>query len=248
MSISSKKHNPSKRIAGRSLKLPLLNKQNATIYPEDAVVTNIYDNGFEELSSWLITLLEQGIIVLMTEIKAHYKKVLVRRKEPYTSCSLRASTIRARLQFKFGKDLVSYHRNKHEDLYVVLNDLSLMINRTASASIYQNKSNRKVLREGPKEISEHTQSEAVFDTVQILRESIQEFSHYFTMLQNNRSSLIDFDSSMFWNCIPVVLKNFIGMLTMSNRRLNELKTNYDFYSCISYYSSAYVKKTFKVYV
>ncbi|CAF1502366.1 unnamed protein product [Adineta steineri] len=111
----TKRRSPSKRIIERSLQLPLLHKKNTTIYPEEnADTTNVYENAFEELSSWLITLLEQGIIIPMTEIKTYYEKILIRRKEPYKPASLRGSAIRSRLQFKFGKELVFYRRNDHD--------------------------------------------------------------------------------------------------------------------------------------
>ncbi|CAF3952846.1 unnamed protein product [Rotaria sp. Silwood1] len=87
-------------------------------YEDDTQLNKTFINGFEELFSWLRHLLMKEIIVPMTDIKVHYENILRRRKETYSPSILLASAIRARLELKFGQDIV---HEKSEQLLTITN-------------------------------------------------------------------------------------------------------------------------------
>lgn len=44
-----------------------------------------------------------------------------------------------------------------------------------------------------------------------------------------RSSFINLDSFMFWNCVPTTLNNFIRILTMNENKFSKLKKKHVFF-------------------
>ncbi len=244
-----RQRSPSKRIANRLLTVSSLNMKKPVLSHEyNTQDANAYENAFGELCSWLRKELERDGIIAMRDIKSYFEDILCRRNASLSSYGLLGSSIRARLKSKFRDDLIFYRRSKYEGLYVVLNDLPLILDKSINMAFPEKKKPPDACDKMGAERLEHKQCESLFDTVQLLRASIQKHSHFFTMLQKNRSSLTEFDSQMFWNCLPVLLKNFIGMLTLSERRLNEMKKNYDFYSCWYLVSSFFSWKSYSVVV
>ena len=158
----------------------------------------------------------------MADIKVYYEKILRRRKEIYSFSILLASAIRARLELKFGQDIVFYHRAKSEGLYVAINDLSLILNKLMCTHSNEHTQPQCKISTSANKRTQHIRCESMFDIIKCFRESIESYSHYFLMPNKNRLSLVDFNSSMFWNSIRLILKNFIGILTTSNRQLNEI--------------------------
>ncbi|CAF3786549.1 unnamed protein product [Rotaria magnacalcarata] len=193
-------------------------------------IDNIYTTGFEELCDWLSPVLMKGIIVSMNDIKTKYKQILRMRKERCSSSMLLASAVRARLEQKFGNQIMFYYRRKREGLYVALNDLSVILSKLMHDNKSLSTHHQSVPRVNSNPGTAQRSCENIFETVQLLRQSIENYSHYFSMLKKNRLSLIDLDSNIFWDCIPILLKNFIGLLTASSKEFNEIKKQYDFYS------------------
>ncbi|CAF1288798.1 unnamed protein product, partial [Didymodactylos carnosus] len=52
-------------------------------------------------------------------------------------------------------------------------------------------------------------------------------------LKENPNILTDFNSSLFWNCVPVLLKNLIGSVTLNERQFEELKCDHMYYDLLN---------------
>ncbi|CAF4323755.1 unnamed protein product [Rotaria sp. Silwood2] len=239
---SLKRHRIPSTQSNKRLSTSSCNKTKMMLFHEDEIQVNeATANEFGivrkqrisiELCCWLRKLLVQGIIVPMAEIKINYKNIFCQRNRKVPSSTLLGSAIRARLELKFGQQIVFYRRSKSGGLYVAINDLSLVLNQLMSINSQERTQLHRV-ENNKNEITETIRCEAMFDVIQFLRESIESYADYFLMLSKNRLSLVDYNSTMYWQCIPLPLKNFIGMLTMSKRKLNEMKRHYDFYSFLN---------------
>ena len=129
----------------------------------------------------------------MADIKVHYEKILHRQKGIYSSSILLASAIHARLELKFGQDIVFYRRAKSEGLYVAINNLSLILNKLMCTHSNEHTQPQCKISTSANERTQHIRRESMFDIIKCLRESIESYSHYFLMLNKNRLSF-DFNS------------------------------------------------------
>ena len=76
---------------------------------------------------------------------------------------------------------------------------------------------------------QHEVYESIFASVTELRQSIKNGSFLLRKLRNDRQSIVDYDSSLFWACVPLLLKNFIGLLTQSDQDFHNFQTNHRYY-------------------
>jgi hypothetical protein len=191
----------------------------------------LFDDAFHEFSCWLITMLKQGLVLPMTTVKEEYERILHQRKEPYFPRILRVSSIRWRLIKTFGQDLIFFRRSKYDGLYVTINDVAFHMNMSLASSYEHRKKHKKVVIEEPENRTEQERCELMFDSIKLLRESIRSSYHYFTTIKKDLSNLTKLNSALYWNCIPLLLKNFVGVLVSSEKHFNVMKRNYQLYDC-----------------
>ena len=79
---------------------------------------------------------------------------------------------------------------------------------------------------------EREDCEMIMKTIELLRKSINNRSHLFQKFKSSRESIIELDESLFWSCVPLLLRNFIGMITVSEAQYDNIKRNYEFYDLI----------------
>ena len=69
----------------------------------------------------------------------------------------------------------------------------------------------------------------MMSTIDHLRKSIKDRAFLLRQFKSNRQSIVEFDDSLFWGCVPLPLKNFIGLLTLSENKFKRIKNDYGFY-------------------
>ncbi|CAF1280596.1 unnamed protein product [Didymodactylos carnosus] len=196
------------------------------VLPIDEEGSHLYENGFEELTGWLIDLLRKGVLVLMTDVKTQYAVILHRRNELVSDAVLRVDSIRSRLTTRFGNKLFFTKLNKRSGTYVAINDLSLYTKVALSSSLhYYNNNSIKIYETQADEKEKHKQCELIFDSIKLLRRSINENLHYFKHLRKSRSTLADFNSTMFWELLE---KEIFGK---SDNWLKIASVSYDIINC-----------------
>ncbi|CAF1612425.1 unnamed protein product, partial [Didymodactylos carnosus] len=198
---------------------------------DDGPRTRLYNDPFDELGGWLFEMLRTGVLISMTEVQNKYMCILRRRNQPSTEAIVRTTAIRARLVTIYGNELHFTTLNKYSGTYVALNNLSVYTRLALSISLNNNESIKTFEKEQDNP-STKTKCESLFDTLKLLRQSINEHYHYFKKLKENPDILANFNSGLFWDCAPLLLKNFIGSLTLSERRFEELQNNYNYYDLL----------------
>jgi hypothetical protein len=81
--------------------------------------------------------------------------------------------------------------------------------------------------------SQQETCETMFNVIEQLRQSIRNHAFLFRKFTFNRQSIVEFDQSLFWSCIPLLLKNFIGLFTLSEDQFQKIKVNHEFYDLIT---------------
>ncbi|CAF1154261.1 unnamed protein product, partial [Didymodactylos carnosus] len=206
-----------------------------TSYPrllDDCQTTQLYNDPFEELCGWLFCLLETGTLVPMHQVKNTYINILHRWDHEATEATVRQSRIRARLEKIYNDQLLFTTVNKLSGTFIALNDLSFYTCRAVSISMNNNDSQRIYSHEKDDHSEQH-KCESLFYIIKLIRQSINDNYHYFNKLKENPDILTDFNASLFWQCVPVLLKNLIWSITLNERQFDEMKRDYMYYDLIN---------------
>jgi hypothetical protein len=110
---------------------------------------------------------------------------------------------------------------------IALNDVGSYVRLALSSS---NVWTRPESNDVPKE---QETCEAMMRTIEELRECIKERAFLLRKLRTNRQSIVDFDEALFWSCVPLPLKNFVGLLTASEHQFGDIRNNYGHYDLLT---------------
>lgn len=195
----------------------------------------IYDDAFSELCGWLEGLSKNGYLVSMIMVKEKYEEILRSRDEIFTDSMIRTQSIRDRLANKFKDKILFSKVNNRQGVFVSWNDLSTithsaLTNATISDSDSTCNSN-KVYCESIEEKDLDVQSVDLFHAIETIRKSMRESNHYMKKITEHPSSISNLTSGIFWDCIPTLVKNFIGLLIMNDEEFLKNKDD-DNYSHI----------------
>ncbi|CAF3490847.1 unnamed protein product [Rotaria sordida] len=190
--------------------------------PQIKNCSGLFTTAFDELCSWLIDLLHSGLIVSMIDISTEYRIIAERRKENAKANMFRTSSIQKRFKFKYGDKLYFYKQSNNEGVFVGLSDPCFYVrNAVSKLKVWK--------RTEPPGVNKKELCEKFIEVIEQLRLSIKNYIHIFRSMKNDKSSLINFDSDLFWSCIPLLLKNFIGILTLNDGMFSKMKKEYEFY-------------------
>ncbi|CAF3938297.1 unnamed protein product [Rotaria sp. Silwood1] len=195
----------------------------ATPNPETSDMSRFFSTSFDELCSWLIEILNTGVIISIVDVSCEYKTICQRRKETLKPNMLRTSSIQSRLIHRYGDMLHFEKRSNNEGIFVGLSDPSVYIRCALSKpSIWQRADTTDPQRQ-------EQLCERFIDLIEQLRSSLKNNLHIIKSIKYDESSLANFDSDLYWACIPLLLKNFIGMLTLNDDKFSKMKNEYEFY-------------------
>lgn len=74
--------------------------------------------------------------------------------------------------------------------------------------------------------------EDIMVAIEKIRQSIQRNMFYFRNLKKDRLSITSFDQELFWQCVPLLLRNFVGLVTASEEKFQKIKKDYGFYDLL----------------
>ena len=203
-----------------SLRTRLPSSLNRLPVPADDTGSHVYENSFDELCEWLVNELEMGIMLAMTDIQYQYISILRRRNEPVCEGSTRSTAIRARLETRFKEDLLFEKLNNTSGTHVVINDLSAYVRLSIS---HQNSNTDHGPKLSGNDNSSSDDCTVLFNAIKLIRRTISSGSHYLKHLTSNRDKLTSLTTGSLWEFAPLLLKNCIGLLTMSSRQFSDVE-------------------------
>ncbi|CAF0992644.1 unnamed protein product, partial [Didymodactylos carnosus] len=205
-----------------------IDRSTFTYLSNDIQKSSLYPDGFEEMCGWLEDTLRTGALISLTKIQEIFQHLSQHRNEPLSQSTLRTTSIRERLNQRYGDKLHFTKLSKRGGMYVCLNDLSyhalLALKNSSSDSITHN-TYRPILNHISAE-EKQRKCEILFDAVQILRQTVNDNYHFFKKLKEDRQKLAAFTSNLYWDCAPTLLKNIIGMLTSNDVQFQNFKREY----------------------
>jgi hypothetical protein len=198
---------------------------------DDQTRSALYDDGFSELCGWLEDFLSSGFVVSLVTVKDKYEEILKFRKEPFSEGTLRTQSIRLRLNNRFKNNILFTKLNNRQGVFISWNNLTTITESILSNSSTSNCANNiraNNVYEYQKDIDLEAQSKVLLQTIELLRKAIAENMHYLKKTHENNKLLADFSSGVFWDCIPLIIKNFVGLLTTNDDKFQEFKNNYEY--------------------
>lgn len=165
-------------------------------------------------------------------VKDKYQEIVQSRNQSIIEGMIRTKSIRDRLQTKFEDRILFTKLNNRQGLFISWNDLSSITRATLTNSSISN-DDYSIRSDYIYKDQEHLEdikanSKLLFRVTELLRESIRENMHNLNQARRNDQSLSEFTSGLFWNCIPVLIKNFIGLLTANDDCFQHFKDNSDY--------------------
>jgi hypothetical protein len=164
-------------------------------------------------------------------VKKKYQEILESRKDPITEGIIRTSSIRARLHTKFKDQILFTKINNRQGLYISWNDLTTITQSALSNSStfdYNDSFQTNSIYRNQENVASQSQSQLLFQTIELLRDSINDNMHYLKRVHENNKSLADFSTGLFWDCLPKLIKNFIGLLTTNNDNFQRFKNGSEY--------------------
>ena len=194
--------------------------------------SSLYEDSFSELCGWLENLLCTGVIISLVTVTDKYKKIVQSRNEPITESNIRTTSVRDRLRTKFKNRILFTKLNNRQGVFISWNDLSAITESTlsdylSSENNYNFQSN-SVYNDRDNMNNEQMQAQALIQTIELLRDSMHENMHYLKQVEGDNESLAEFTPGLFWDCVPTLIKNFIGLLITNDLDFQSNKNNFEY--------------------
>ncbi|CAF4137062.1 unnamed protein product, partial [Rotaria magnacalcarata] len=197
----------------------------------------IYDTPLHELHAWLTSNLKDSGLVPLAEAQNFYNQIMKnynRDEHSFDYTTIRGDILRKQLEPQFPDYYHFETVNKRNGTYIALNNIS----HYSRAAISLSKSSTLDLsdRQQPTTIISESfdddQSEKckiIFDAVRLLRDNMKDTLHLLETLFKEPNKMTELTSDLFADCVPLVIRNFIGLLTSSNRHFKNLENEYNYY-------------------
>ena len=184
---------------------------------------------------WLVErFIENKCINIFNYIQEKYKEFLKLRNETITDSILRTTSIRDRLSTRFREKILFTKINNSQGIHICWNNMSditqsILTNSTTLDYVNVAETSRIYKSQNAYE-DKQPLCEKLLEAVELLREAMQENVHYLKKIRQNLESLAQFTPDLFSDCVPLLMKNFIGILTLSERNFQSFKNDYQFYN------------------
>ncbi|CAF3090354.1 unnamed protein product, partial [Rotaria sp. Silwood2] len=162
------------------------------------------------------------------------KNVNYKHHHQRSDSTVRCDILRKELEVKYPNHYHFETVNKRDGTYVALNDIS----HYSRAAIHMSKSS--TFDHGDRQDSSCNISKSfnedqvdscqvIFDAVRLLRSHMKDKLYLIETLFKQVDKITELTNDLFIDCIPIVLRNFIGLLTSSNREFKQFENNYFYY-------------------
>jgi hypothetical protein len=199
---------------------------------DDRRRSSLYEDGFSELCGWLESYLHDGFLISLVMVKEKYQEILQSRNQSITEGMVRTKSIRDRLQTKFQTRILFTKLNNRQGLFISWNDLSLITRVTLTNSSLSNDDypieTDHIYNDQDHVENREAHSKTLFQAAELLRQCIRENMHYLKQADRYDKSLPAFTSGLFWDCIPKLVKNFLGLLTANDDCFQHFKNDSDY--------------------
>ncbi|CAF3137029.1 unnamed protein product [Rotaria socialis] len=199
--------------------------------PGSACREDAYKSPMDELITW-VTEQVQDKLISLNEIKDKLRSIIcTQHQEKLDDIQLRNDWVQRQMQehspgkFWFGKIA------KRLGTYIGLNNIGGHLQNILSSSFSYNLSQSNVTATTDQDDSIQSNGKkqlclALFTAITTLREQIRENIYLIQVFHKEPEKITNMTSGILNSLVPMLLRNFIGMLTASNRKFSKIKSEY----------------------
>ncbi|CAF2862598.1 unnamed protein product [Rotaria sp. Silwood2] len=202
-------------------------------YPDTERFESLFQSPIAELSAWLSEQIRDKLISLNI-VKEKFKKIIdAHHPKKFDNIKLRNDWIQRQLQqhspeyFWFGTIA------KCHGTYVCLNNIDYHLKKLLSSSLTStlSQSSASPTVDYDDDINNQKKNlcQTLFTTITTLREHIRDNVHLVRIFNEEPEKMIHLTASLFNNLVPMLLRNFIGILTASDRSFLKIKREYMYF-------------------
>ncbi|CAF1443747.1 unnamed protein product, partial [Rotaria sp. Silwood1] len=202
-------------------------------YPDTERFESLFQSPIAELSAWLSEQVRDKLISLNT-VKEKFKKIIdAHHPKKFDNIKLRNDWLQRQLQqhspdyFWFGTIA------KCHGTYVGLNNIDYHLKKLLSSSLTStlSQSSPSPTVDYDDDINNQKKNlcQTLFTTITTLREHIRDNVHLVRIFNEEPEKMIHLTASSFNNLVPMLLRNFIGILTASDRGFLKIKREYMYF-------------------
>jgi hypothetical protein len=70
------------------------------------------------------------------------------------------------------------------------------------------------------------------NTIEQLRQAMKRQAFALRQFRHNRQAIVEFDPALFWECVPFLLKNFVGIPTLNEHQFDVMKDTHGYYDLL----------------
>jgi len=200
----------------------------------------IYDSPLHELQAWLKSILSDGRLIPLIDVQQRYEQFMksYNLNDHHSDGSVRCDVLRKQLESKFPDQYHFETVSKRNGTYIALNDIShysraairenqsSILNcsdRQQSATVFSKSTNEDQVRE----------CEILFSAIRFLRSRMKDTLHVLETLHNKPELMTELTNDLFADCVPLIIRNFTGLLTASNRQFDKIQKNHVYYEILT---------------
>ncbi|CAF5010295.1 unnamed protein product, partial [Rotaria sp. Silwood1] len=196
----------------------------------------IYDSPINELHAWLKSTLRDGRLIPLIDAQHFYNQIIksYNHHEHQLDSNIRCDSIRKQLESKFPNHYHFETVSKRDGTYIALNDIShysraaICLSKSSTLDLSDHQQPTTITSKSSNE-DQIDECQIIFNAVRLLRSHMKESLHILETLFKQPEKMTELTNNLFADCIPLVIRNFIGFLTSSNRQFKKLEADYNYY-------------------
>ncbi|CAM4964899.1 unnamed protein product [Rotaria socialis] len=197
----------------------------------------IYDTPLHELHAWLTSNLKDSGLVPLAEAQNFYNQIMKQYNQDEHSfdyTTIRGDILRKQLESQFPDYYHFETVNKRNGTYIALNNVShysraaISLSKSSTLDVSDRQQPTTIISEAFDE-DQREKCKIIFDAVRLLRNNMKNTLHLLETLFKEPNKMTELTSDLFADCVPLVIRNFIGLLTSNNRHFKNLENEYNYY-------------------
>lgn len=196
----------------------------------------IYESPLHELNAWLKSILRDGRLIPLVDVQNRYSTLVSNFDQSECSrTNTRSDALRKQLESTFPNQYHFETVNKRNGTYIALNDIGFYsrsaINMTNSMSdMTESNSRSTAINSSSSNQNLKQQCETILTAARLIRSHMKETLHLLETFSKEPEKITELTNDLFTDCVPVPIRNLIGLLTASGRQFRKIETEHLYYN------------------
>lgn len=173
----------------------------------------------------------------MTDVQQRYKHIVksYNDHDHHIDSDIRCDVLRKQLELQFPDHYHFETVSKRDGTYIALNNIShysraaICLNKSSTFNSSDHQQPTTVISNSANE-DQIDECQIIFNAVRLLRSRMKDTLHILETLYKEPEKMTELTNDLFADCIPLVIRNFIGLLTSSNCQFKKLEADYGYYN------------------